>query len=267
MIKLFDTHAKPSSWTTLTESDLYDATDNLVNEGVHGDLNGRLWTFTADANSITPTAIVDLASADPLYYSAAVAAFPESNRTYALYAFSSGSFFEISEDITGADVGLTGHFIPQIHIAVRNLSDDSVTRQAVDLQDLPKPGGGTLGRRTQVTASPIIFTPKTGSTRPPFALYLLYDPDATACVGYSYILRINFDPADLTPLNNDLANQVEVYEAGEGTAGGFAVAGEKVLFSQSATGSGNKAQLKQVPNLTIPVGGDQQSVTWWAEIQ
>ncbi|WP_421861823.1 PilC/PilY family type IV pilus protein [Motiliproteus sp.] len=33
MIKLFDTHTKPSSWTTLTESDLYDATNNYISEG------------------------------------------------------------------------------------------------------------------------------------------------------------------------------------------------------------------------------------------
>ncbi|MEH6824771.1 MAG: PilC/PilY family type IV pilus protein [Motiliproteus sp.] len=30
MIKLFDTHAKPSSWITLTEADLYDATENNI---------------------------------------------------------------------------------------------------------------------------------------------------------------------------------------------------------------------------------------------
>ncbi len=33
MIKLFDTHAKPASWTTLIEADLYDATANHIMEG------------------------------------------------------------------------------------------------------------------------------------------------------------------------------------------------------------------------------------------
>ncbi|RDE24101.1 VWA domain-containing protein [Motiliproteus coralliicola] len=33
MIKLFDTHAPPSSWTTLTEADLYDTTNNYISEG------------------------------------------------------------------------------------------------------------------------------------------------------------------------------------------------------------------------------------------
>ena len=33
MIKQFSTHAAPSSYTTLTEKDLYDATANLINQG------------------------------------------------------------------------------------------------------------------------------------------------------------------------------------------------------------------------------------------
>ena len=66
-------------------------------------------------------------------------------------------------------------------------------------------------------------------TADPFALYLVYDPEGATCVGVSYIVRVNFDPADLTALSNDVSGSVDVYVAGEGMAGGFALAGEQVL--------------------------------------
>ncbi|WP_207063343.1 PilC/PilY family type IV pilus protein [Motiliproteus sp. SC1-56] len=50
MIKLFDTYDEPSSWTTLTEADLYDATDNHI---MQGDANQQNEAEVALSNSHT----------------------------------------------------------------------------------------------------------------------------------------------------------------------------------------------------------------------
>ncbi len=50
-------------------------------------------------------------------------------------------------------------------------------------------------------------------------------------------------------------------------AGGFALAGENVLVSQSGVGEGEEARLVVVPDLTIPVGGASADVSWWIELQ
>jgi hypothetical protein len=113
----------------------------------------------------------------------------------------------------------------------------------------------------------MLFTPRQGVTEPPFALYLVYDPDATACVGLSYIVRIDFDPDDLAAILADLESHVDVYVAGKGTAGGFALAGDRVVVSQSGVGEGHEASLVVVPDLVIPVGGEDRNVIWWIELQ
>ncbi len=246
----------------------YYQADNVANEGLQGDLNGHLWQLTRAGSTVTASALVSLPSPEPIYYAAAAAGYPTAVPVqFALYAFASGSFFEKSADITGSDVGTVGHFIPKLYVAARTLSSGVVDYVGIETQDLPDPDGGTLGRRTQVTAPPMIFTPREGSSAQPFALFLLYDPDASACIGYSYIARVNFDPNDLSLLPADIPGNVDVYSAGEGTAGGFALAGERVLVSQSGVGEGEEAHLVEVPGLIIPTGGGMENVSWWVELQ
>ncbi len=248
------------------DSDAFQS-DNLVNEGVQGDLNGRLWALTRHGNTMEADALVTLDQPEPIYYSAAVSGYPVLAPTHALYAFASGSFFETSSYINGPQIGTGAHFTPKIYLVAKYLGDDSLSQVAIPLGSLPDPDGGTLGSRSQVTAPPMIFTPREGVTEPPFALYLVYDPEATACVGLSYIVRVNFDPDDLAATLSDLEDHVEVYVAGEGTAGGFALAGDRVVVAQSDVGEGAEADLVVVPDLTIPVGGEDRNVTWWIELQ
>ncbi len=113
----------------------------------------------------------------------------------------------------------------------------------------------------------MLFTPKTGSTSLPFALYLIYDPDATDCVGVSYIVKIEFDPADLGALSTNPGDHIDVYVAGKGTSGGFALAGDRVLVAQSSIGRDGEATLVEVPDLEIPIGGGNENVNWWVELQ
>ncbi len=245
------------------------AEDNVAGEGVQADLNGHLWRITK-GSSMSASNLVTLSTAEPLYYPPAVAGYPAAPVTYSLYAYSSGSFFEKSTMVNGPNTGNSGYFIPAIHIAARTLSDGSVSHASVPLKNIPiDDQGHTLGRRSQVTAPPMLFTPRQGVDAKPFALYLIYDPDGSACVGLSYIVRINFDPANLNLLQSDLGSgdKVEVYEAGEGTSGGFALAGEKVLVAQSDVGENPEAGLVEVPNLAIPQGGGNRNVNWWVELQ
>jgi hypothetical protein len=244
--------------------------DNIVNESVQADLNGHLWSITQSGGAMTKTSLVTISDGDPLYYSPAVAGFPTYPVEYSLYAFSTGSFYSTSAEINGADVGTTGNFIPKIYIAAKNLSSSSVASVGIEIQDIPDPDdtvGNTLGQKSQVIAPPLIFTPDEDNTADPFALYLIYDPDGATCVGISYIARVNFDPTNLAALASDVAGSVDVYEAGEGMAGGFALAGEKVLVSQSGVGQDEEASLVVVPDLTIPIGGPSDDISWWVELQ
>lgn len=238
--------------------------DNLVNESVQADLNGHLWSITESSASMSKTALVTLGDGDPLYYPPAVAGFPNYPVEYSMYTFSTGSFYAQNEDISGSNIGTSGNFIPKVFVSVKELSSGTLTTDSIALTDLDDPDattGNTLGDQTQVIAPPMIFTPDAESSLDPFALFLVYDPLGADCVGVSYIVRLNFDP------NNFSSFSSAVYEAGEGMAGGFALAGENVLVSQSGIGEDQEARLLVVPDLTIPVGGSSADVSWWIELQ
>jgi len=243
--------------------------DNLVNEGVQGDLNGHLYTMDLGADPITSTAMVTLSDPDPIYYNPAVAGYPSYPATYALYAWSTGSFYEKSNEINGPGTGTSGHFIPQIFITAKELATGIVTTQGIKLTDLPDPAGAgqTLGDGTQITSPPMIFVPEEGSLTQPFGLYLVYDPQGATCIGISYIVRVNFNPSNLGLLATDLAGSVDVYEAGEGISGGITLSGQSVFVSQSEVGENAEAKLVKVPGISIPVGGTGADISWWIELQ
>lgn len=237
------------------------AQDNLVNQGVQVDLQGRVWAF--QPNAWDRTELANVGANNPLYYSPAVAGYPTSSPQYSLYAFSSGSFYEKSRNVNSASTGTTGNFIPKIFIGVKSASvGTTMTVISKPLSEIPSPDGqGTLGPRTQVTASPMIFTPAEGYPGLPFALFLAYDPDAMECGGRSYIVRVDFDPANLN------AAQYRSYEGGEGAAAGFAVAGDKVIASYSYRGANGRASIAFIPDITIAAGGVGNEVVWWRELR
>jgi hypothetical protein len=241
--------------------------DNLVDQAVQVDLNGQLWLLENNASTWTLSRWLNLGAGNPMYYPPAVAAYPASTTpppTYDIYAFSTGTFYETSPNVTGESVGLDGSFIPKLHVEMRTIATDARTCSSspieVEIRDLLLPGSTTttMGRRTQVTAPPLVFVPTT-STIDPFALFLLYDPDAS-CVGYSYIVRINFDP-------NDCSYALDRYNAGEGAASGFAIAGGQVILAKSHVGRDGRAEIQIVPDINIAVGQQAQGIRWWQELQ
>lgn len=239
----------------------YFQPDNLVNQGIQVDLNGQLWIF--EPSNWIASRLFNLGSNQPLYYSPAVAAYPSSaSPTHQLYAFASGTFYEKSPNVTGR----TSTFVPALYIGVKNRSSGVSSYSGVQIRNIPKPTGqsGFLGSKTQMTAPPMIFVAKPGSTSNPFALFLLYDPEAGTCIGTSYIIRLEFTPASLGSIAVPAAN---VYAAGAGASAGFAIAGERVVVSRSYVGQDGRAFIQEVPNLRIPQGGLSGSISWWLELQ
>ncbi len=238
--------------------------DNLADEGVQLDLNGQVWSLTGSDLHNTEV-LINVTAGQPLYYSPGVAAYPTIAPTMDLFAFSSGTFYETSEAITGSSSG----FVPKLYAGLRDLDTGNVEFAGVPITDLPLPEGqsGTLGDRAQVIAPPLLLVPAMGSNSNPFALYLVYDPDGGVCVGKSYIVWLEFDPDDLGDILQHPGDWAKSFEAGEGAAGGFALAGDKVVVSQSAVGQGAEATLVEVPGLTIPPGNPGLNISWWYELQ
>ncbi len=238
--------------------------DNLADEAIQVDLNGHMYTMTGSGLG-SQDLILETGADQPLYYSPGVGAYPTVGPAYNLFAFSSGTFYEKNETVTGSSTS----FVPKIWVAVRSLNDGSIEKGSVAITDIPLPEGqnGTLSDRAQVIAPPLLLVPVQGSSHNPFALYLVYDPEGGLCVGKSYIVWVNFDPENLNGLINNPGDWVETYEAGEGASGGFALAGDKVVISQSAVGQGAEAGIVEVPGLTIPPGNPGLNISWWYELR
>jgi hypothetical protein len=245
----------------------YFQEDNRVNEGVQVDLNGNLWRLPS-TSSWAPSRLLNLTAGNPLYYPPAVASYPSSGASrYDLYAFSSGCFYEKNTKVN-ANSPTNQTFFPNLYLAAKPNGTSAAAYTAIQIKSIPTPdGSGHLGARAQVTAPPLLFVAKPGSSSNPFALFLVYDPDefdATTgnCAGTSYIIKLEFDPQNVT-----LAPAMDVYVAGFGAASGFAIAGEKVLVSRSYVGENGRATLQEVPNLRIPPGNLSGNVDWWLELQ
>lgn len=245
----------------------YFREDNIVDQAVQVDLNGQLWLLTNDGSSWTLDPWYDAGAGNPMYYPPAVAAYPPTTSpppAYDIFAFSTGTFYETSPNVTGESVGVDGNFIPTLHVELRNVGNNQracrTTPIEIEIRDILLPGSTTetVGRRTQVTAPPLVFVPTTVAANP-FALFLLYDPDAS-CAGYSYIVRINIDPSDCS-------YAIDRYNAGEGAASGFAIAGGQVILAKSHVGRDGRAEIQIVPDINISVGQRAQGIRWWQELQ
>lgn len=270
------TFADSTIWSTSAK---YYRPDNDVNQGVQLDLQGRVWLLPrhdmAGTTWDSPVTLSDaggLIAGSPLYYSAAVAAYPTDNPLYDVYVFSSGSFYEVSNYINGPNVGIVTsppdppNFIPALYLAVRSVSGGSPTIYKQDIHTITFGVGGSqqFGHKTQVTAYPVVFVPKPGAPGNVIGLFLLYDPEANACVGNAYLVRLSFNPATLGTVDPTIT----VDEAGTGAASGFALAGQVPVVAKSFVGSGGKAYFYKVKNLSIPGAGDVGGeISWWMELQ
>ncbi len=279
--------ADSSVWSTVAG---YFQPDNDVNQGVQLDLQGHVWLMDrpsfASQNWSAPTAMQDsdsIVAGDPLYYAAAIAEFPSLTPVYDLYAFSSGTFYEKSAFIMGANVGIdsttdTPNFIPGLFLASRTIeaSPQTVIRK-INIRDIPvtetvtNPDGTTstithnLGHRTQATAPPTIFVPNPGTQGSVAAIFLLFDPDAS-CAGRSYVVMVTFNPSMLSVTGVQWS--LRVAYAGEGAASGMAIAGTMPVVAKSFAGTGGKGYFYLVEGLPISgAGGTGAPISWWAELQ
>ncbi|MGD1147361.1 MAG: hypothetical protein ABR961_05390 [Thermoanaerobaculaceae bacterium] len=286
----------------------YYQPDNDVNQGVQLDLQGHLWllerTSMATSTWASPQAMPDansVVAGDPLYYSAAIANYPSQNPSYNLYAFSSGSFYELSQYIMGLNVGLDApasappNFIPGLFLASRTIAASPQTViQKLNIRDLmvtiTNADGSTttthLGHRTQATAAPSIYVPNPGQPGLVAAVYLLFDPDAS-CAGESYVVEIYFDAASLangslvfnsTDVGNGESGSggsnpgsqyiLKVADAGAGAASGLGQSGATPLAAHSFAGTGGTAYFQAIQGVAVSLpGGTGAAIEWWVELQ
>jgi hypothetical protein len=143
----------------------------------------------------------------------------------------------------------------------RNAStNNKICRKSVAITDVPLPDGtGTLSNTAQPSAAPLIISPLDALNKP-VVLFLVFDPLGSSCNGLSYIVRVDFDPDSCDAV-------VDSYEAGIGAAGGFAIAGKKVIVTRSYVGSDGRATILQVPDIQLPANTVQRAVRWWYELQ
>ncbi|HVN77132.1 MAG TPA: hypothetical protein VMT19_12500 [Thermoanaerobaculaceae bacterium] len=274
----------------------YYQPDNDVNQGVELDLQGHVWLLQRTSTSVStwaaPQAMPDSSSVvagDPLYYAAAIASYPSQNPAYNLYAFSSGSFYEVSSYIMGQAVGTDAavsdppNFIPGLFLASRTIEASPHTViQKLNIRDLVVTNAdGTkthLGHRTQATSSPDIYVPNPGVPGKVAAVYLLFDPDAS-CAGESYVVVIAFNAGDLAngtltfnaadvAAGGNSSYIVKVADAGAGAASGLGQSGTTPLASHSFAGTGGKAYFKAIEGLQISGAGNTGApIAWWVELQ
>jgi hypothetical protein len=243
--------------------------DSIVDLGLQTDLDGRIWFLPA--KNWAPTVGIDASAkagqTQPLYYSPAVIGYYQGGTGYDLYAFASGTFYERSEAVTGANVGQSGYFIPSLFLVAKPMNATKATNDQIiqiPIQSINLPGSTDqyLGPRTQVTSPPMLFVPVSGSGNPK-ALFLVYDPDTEDCGGTSYIVEIDFNIQDGKPAS---VNQI-TYEAGEGAGSGFAIAGSKVIVARSGIGKGKKASVSTVPGINPSQGLSNPTPSWWRELK
>ena len=262
--------------------------DNVANEFVQADLAGQLSRW--DGSTLDRT--ISQGVGQPLYYSPAVGAFTLGTTAYAVYAYSSGCFYEKSPNVTGVSVGTTGNFIPKLYVSVQQLQYDTTnkiwTLKAGSLKtwskiisDIPTPenilSGGTntstLGARTEPVTSPLLLIPSIGSTTSlPYALFLLYDPDVTGvCAGKTYAVQVDIDvtklgaPGDTTGISS-LPAAGGVSEAGIGAASGFIVSQNQIYVAMSGVGANAKAKLKKT-NKKLKQGNSVIQPNYWIELK
>lgn len=246
--------------------------DNLADLGLQADLHGRIWFWDRNQDSffVGIDATAKAGHPQPIYYPPAVSGYKKGTETYDLYVFASGTYYEHDTDITGPQVGDNNKFEPSIFIAVSKpwgtsaVSSSNILRIPIKTLTYKDENGQTqtVGKRTQVTTSPILLIPTNDSSSPQ-AVFSIYDPDTLDCAGTSYIviIKINIDS------NGEISATTSGYSAGTGAVSGFAVMGQNVVIAKSGVGEGESATISKVPGLTIQSGSGQPTPVWWRELQ
>lgn len=249
--------------------------DSIVNLGVQADLKGIIWFLSSP--SATPTVGIDATTfankqVQPVYYPPAVGGYYVGTTGYDLFAFGSGTFYEQSTNITGPNVGTSGHFIPSLYLVAKGQDYNEATTSQITrikIKDLYVPdskGNPTtthLGSRSQLTAPPALFIPISSSSANPVALFLIYDPDSELCGGTSYVLKLTFDIQGGKPH----VKSTNMYSAGEGAASGFAVVAGKVVVAKSSIGSGGRATVKPVKGVNPTEGMSSIAPLWYRQVE
>lgn len=241
--------------------------DNFVDEGLQADLHGQLWRLPKGSSWAAERllTITESGRAAPMYFATSVAAYPVSNSpTHAIYAFSTGSFYEKSLFVNPPSPTFSSYLKAGVHVAVRPLTGTTPSVKSFLLKDITKREGGTFGPRTQPTTSPLLLVPDAKHpNEKAIALFAVYDPDAGTCVGTSYVVRIDFDPKNVT------GAAANTYTGGPGAASGFVVSERGVVFAKSFVGEGGRAHF-DVPEPPIeipPPIPENQTINFWRELQ
>jgi hypothetical protein len=247
--------------------------DNIADLALQPDLQGRIWFYKLSDNSLSIgiNASAKATQCQPLYYPPAVSGYKQGVgtevKTYDLYVFASGTYYEKDTDVTGVNVGTTG-FIPSLYVAVTKdwgtTSPSTTNTLQIPIKSLTYgTSGSTLGVRTQVATSPILLVPTDGVSHPQ-ALFACYDPDTADCAGTSYVVLL-----DIAVGTTGLPTVTKAgYSAGSGAISGFAIVGNKVVVARSGVGEGAQASLSTVPGVE-PITGQANAPrpVWWRELQ
>jgi len=242
---------------------------HYLDNGVIADLNGRIWFISGVTGSVSVG--INVGGGEPIYYSPAVTAYnKDSTHQYDLYAFGSGSFYEESSAVTGGSLCQTGTFCPTIYVAAGDQNGsyidagDSSKVFSARLTDIPiDTSGTTFSDRAQLVASPTLYVPANGVGNP-FALFLVFDPGSGNCAGDSYVVKAEFDPANL---GGTTIHSSDVFHASQGIAGGMATAGGSVIVSISGVGLGARASVVKVPNIKVGQASGGKTPIWWIELK
>ncbi len=245
--------------------------DNYANQAVLGDLHGQLWLLNDPFSSLTKLASYQDANSKgaPLYYATAVASYPMTNPKWAVYASVSGNFYEKSPRINPPAGWLSNPSLyhrSKLFLNAQPLPSSGVSPCSRELQlDTLKRADNPaqyLSRRTQPTSYPLLLIPtEQSSLTNALALFTVYDPDAAVCIGKTYLIVAEFNPATCSL-------GAVVFAGGEGASSGFVVAPSGVLFAKSFVGQGGRAGFQKVPGLEPPTqGGEGGNITWWRELQ
>lgn len=246
------------------DSVMFKTVQRIFQEGIpqdvaiQADLNGRLFMLARPSGSSPATifnASTHAGQSQPLYYSPAVAGF----KSKMCFAFASGSYFEKSPNVNGS----SATFRSRLYLLAKN-QDMSVATAAQTrswrLTDIPLEAGGTLSDQATVVASAMLLVPNSDNGLA-LALYPIYDPDSGDCAGTSYVIVVEFDPADLS------TTDMTVNVIGSGAISGFTIAGNQVIISKSGVGARSRASTQAVPALEIGSGANGYKPLWWRELQ
>lgn len=246
--------------------------DNLADLGLQADLHGRIWFWdkTQDNFFIGIDATSKAGHPQPIYYPPAVSGYKKGTETYDIYVFASGTYYEHDPDVTGPQVGDNNKFEPSLYVAITSpwgtsaVGSSNILRVPIKTLTYKDANGDTktVGKRTQVTTSPILLIP-TNDNSSPQAVFSIYDPDTTDCAGTSYIIIMKINIGS----NGSISATTSGYSAGSGAVSGFAIMGQSVVIAKSGVGEGAQATISKVPGLTIQSGSGRPTPVWWRELQ